>query len=66
MYIITFTPNEVDMNNKKSKILNSILILIAFIFPLIFYKNNNYLETYGYVKFPLIVTLVLLVLIKLV
>ena len=52
-----------NLNNKKSKILNSILILIAFIFPLIFYKNNNYLETYGYVKFPLIVTLVLLVLI---
>ncbi len=49
-----------NLNNKKSKILNIIIILIAFIFPLIFYKNNNYIETYSYVKFPLIITLILL------
>lgn len=52
-----------NLSNKKSRILNLIIILIAFIFPLIFYQNNNYIETYGYVKFPLIVTLILLILI---
>lgn len=52
-----------NLNNKKSIILKCIIILITFIFPLIFYRKNNYIETYGYVKFPLIVTLILLVLI---
>lgn len=52
-----------NLDNIKSKILNGIMVVIAFIFPLILYKNNNYIETYGYVKFPLIVTIILLILI---
>lgn len=52
-----------NLNNKKSNILNIILIILIFIFPLLFYNNSNFVETYEYVKIPLLVTFILLVLV---
>ena len=47
-----------NLTNKKTIIINSILIVISFILPNIIFNNSNYIETFNYIYIPLIVLLI--------
>lgn len=54
-----------NISKKKQKYLKISVMIITLIITLIFYNTHNYIESYDYVKYPLYVTLTMLIIILL-
>lgn len=60
LFIFNSIKDIFNFSKKTNTILNFVSILILFLIPTIFYKNNNYLESFDYISFPSVVAIVLI------
>ncbi|MDD6272377.1 MAG: GerAB/ArcD/ProY family transporter [bacterium] len=63
LFIFNCIKKTFNFKYKTNKVLNYIVILILFLIPTIFYKNNNYLESFDYISFPSVIAGILILLI---
>lgn len=64
--LLSLFENQKETYNQKNTIVSKITIMtIAFLIPLIFFSNNNFVETFEYVKYPIIVMIIILVIVTL-
>ena len=63
LFIFNTTKETFNLNDKKSKIINIIILLISFIIPNFIFSKNNYNESYSYIWIPFSILIIIFLLV---
>lgn len=61
LFIFNNVKDMFKLKNKGSKISNAIVIIFALSIPIIFFVNNSYVDSYNYIKLPIIISSTVLI-----
>lgn len=63
LFIFTSIKETFNFNKTTNKILQLIVMIILFLIPTLFYKNNNFFESFDYIPFPCVIAGIILLII---